>query len=209
MPDGPVLVLGAGGHAKVVIEALRAGGVAVAGVVDRQRSAPGVVGAPLIGADEDLPRLRREGLRLAIVAIGDNRLRVALGATLRGLGFGLINAISPSAEISPTAQLGEGVAVLPRSVINAEARVADFAIINTAAVVEHDCEVGEGAHIAPGAVLTGGVSVGARTLIGANACVTPMLRIGQDVTVGAGACVVAHVAADARVAGVPARPFGI
>ena len=198
-----VVVIGAGGHAKVCIELLRAGGRKVAGVVGPD-AAP-VLGAPVLGGDDDLPHLHGEGLREAFVAVGDNARRVALGRAAQAAGFTLVNAVSPQAVVSPSATLGEGVAVMAGAVVNADARIGDFAVINTRASVDHDSVVEEGAHLAPGATLAGGVRVGAGALVGVNAAVIQAVSIGAGAFVGAGAAVVADVAAGATVIGVPAR----
>lgn len=206
MPDRPVLIVGAGGHAKVVIELLRAMGAPIAGLIDRDPTRQ-VLGISCIGTDDDLPRLRAEGLDRAFVAIGDNRLRLELGRKLVAGGFELVNAISPSATISPSASLGRGVAIMAGAIINAEARISDLAIVNTGAVIDHDCVIGQAAHIAPGAALAGSIEIGDGAFVGVGASVIPNRKIGAFATVGGGACVVRDVDPSATVVGVPARPI--
>lgn len=206
MPDRPVLIVGAGGHAKVVIELLRAMSIPIAGLIDQDRTKQ-ALGVACVGADEDLPRLRAEGLDRAFVAIGDNRRRLDLGRGLVAGGFELVNAVSPNAVISPSVALGRGVAVMAGAVINAEARIGDLAIVNTGAVIDHDCVIGEGAHLAPGSTLAGSIDVGEGAFVGVGASVIPGMRIGAFATVGGGACVVRDVAPAATVVGVPARPI--
>ena len=101
MPDRPVLIVGAGGHAKVVIELLRAMSIPIAGLIDHDRTKQ-ALGVAWVGADEDLPRLRAEGLNRAFVAVGDNRRRLDLGRGLVAGGFELVNAVSSHAVISPS-----------------------------------------------------------------------------------------------------------
>lgn len=204
MPEG-VILLGAGGHAKVVIEILRAAGETVTGLVDADARPREVLGAPVIGADAQLPQLYAAGHRRAFVALGANRLRRRLAGDLQTLGFELINAISPAAMVSPSARLGLGVAIMPGAVVNAQAQIGDCAIINSGAVVEHDCRVGAGAHIGPGAVLAGSCQVGEETLVGAGACVIPDRKIGSGAVVGAGASVTRDIPDGLRVGGTPAR----
>lgn len=201
-----LLLLGAGGHAKAVIEVVRATGVELVGLVAAE-PAMQVSGVPVIGTDADLPRLRAEGIEAAFAAIGDNALRQRLVATLRGYGFALPSLLHPRAVISPSASLGEAVIAMPLAFAGAEASIADGVILNAGAIVEHDGWIGAAAHIAPGAVLAGNVTVGERALVGVGAAVRPGTRIGADATVGAGAIVVADVPEAARVAGNPARPL--
>ena len=205
MTPGPIVILGAGGHAKVVIELIRAQGGVIAGLTDSNPTPRSVLGVPVVGDDTALPRLLAEGIRHAFVAIGDNRARTAAAEAATGLGLVLFNAISPHACVSDSARLGCGVAVMAGVVINAEAFIEDLAIVNSGAVVDHDCRLERGCHVGPGAVLAGGVRVGAGALIGAGASVTPGRSIGAGAVVGAGACVVEDVDVDVVAAGVPAR----
>jgi UDP-perosamine 4-acetyltransferase len=202
----PVLVIGAGGHAKVVMELVRAAGVyEVIGLIDLNLSGAAILGVPILGTDEDLPRLRREGIAHAFVGIGNNQRRLQTGYYLRKMEFKIINAISPAAVVSASARLGVGIAVMAGAVINAEARIDDFAIINTHASVDHDCWIGEGAHVCPGSTLAGNVRVGSLAFIGAGATVIPGITIGQNATIGAGASVLRNVPDGASAWGVPAR----
>ena len=201
-----MLVIGAGGHAKVVIELVRAiGAYEIIGLIDVNLSGPPILGVPILGTDGDLPRLRREGIAHAFVGIGNNQRRLQTGYYLRQNDFEIINAISPAAIVSASARLGYGIAVMAGAVINAEARVDDFSIINTHSSVDHDCWIGECAHVCPGSTLAGNVRVGRLAFIGAGATVIPGTTIGQNATIGAGASVLRDVPDGASAWGVPAK----
>jgi len=201
-----ILVLGGGGHAKPVIETLRAMGAEVAGVLD-DGARGAVLGAPWLGAVSELARLRAEGLDQAAVAIGDNATRARLGTLCQSQGFTLPALVHPAALVSAHSRLGRGAQVMARATVGPEAVLGALALVNTGAIVEHDVVLGEAAHLAPGAVLCGFVRVGARVLVGAGAVARPGVVIGEDAVVAAGAAVTEEVAAGARVGGVPARPL--
>lgn len=200
-----VIVLGSSGHAKVCIELLRAAGSSVAYCIGAPDSDDTCLGVPVLKGDEQLRGLHAQGYRHVFVAIGANKLRQRLAAFALDLGFGLVNAISPRATISPTARLGSGVAVMAGAVINADCVIGDLAIINTLASVDHDGRIGDAAHIAPHCGLAGNVTVGERSFLGVGCKVIPETTIGSDVMAAAGSVIVGHIESNTRVAGVPAR----
>lgn len=200
-----IVVVGAGGHAKVCIELLRAMGEAVAFCVGTDDSPASCVGIPVLYGDDNLARLRAEGYHRVFIALGPNRLRMRLAHVAAELGFELVNAISPRAVVSSSAQLGAGIAIMAGAVINAEARIGDLSIINTGASIDHDCIIEAGVHIAPQSALAGKVQVGAGTFLGLGCKVIPEVRIGANVIIGAGAVVVNNIDDGATAVGVPAR----
>lgn len=182
-----IAVFGAGGHGKVVVDAiLRNAALAVACVVDDQTQAGAtLLGQPVAGGREALLARRCE-IDGVIVAIGDNRTRLEVAHWIEAQGFVLCSVAHPAAVVAPSAMIGAGALIMPGAVVNAEARIGANAIINTGAVVEHDCEVGEGAHIAPSAVLCGGAGVGVGAMVGAGAVVLPGVKVGAGQLVKAG-----------------------
>ncbi len=202
-----LVVVGGGGHAKVILEILRAASPPwdIVGIVDADPDPRSVLGVPVLGRDSLLPSLRAEGVNAAFVAIGENELRQKLAISTQDLGFELVNAISPAATLSPSARLGRGVAIMAGAVINAAADIGDLSIINTGALIDHDVQVGEAAHIAPGCAIAGNVAIGERAFIGVGATVLPGISIGEDAMIGAAACVIHDIAARTTAVGVPAR----
>jgi UDP-perosamine 4-acetyltransferase len=203
-----VVIVGAGGHGKVVFDILRAAGTFTAvAFLDANENLhkSSVAGLQVAGHLNVIPKLKAKGVRGAIVAIGDNRVRASYTQKLAAAGLELINAIHPSAVISPTATLGKNIVIAAGAIVCTDAKIADSAIINTAAVVDHECDIGQAVHICPGVHLAGRVTVGAFAMVGIGANVLPCLRIGENATVGGGALVRKDVMTGATAVGVPAR----
>ena len=203
------MILGAGGHAKVILDILESrDDVLLAGYVNPCGDSEPLYGLPRLGDDSGLPDLFGQGIRAAFVAIGDNALRKERTKTLSRIGYRVINAISPNACISRYAKLGAGVAVMPGAVVNASAALGDGAIVNTNASVDHDCVIGAFAHIGPGVSIAARVSVGEGVLLGAGSCVIPGVGIGDWTVAGAGSVVVRDLPSRVVAYGTPARPQG-
>jgi acetyltransferase EpsM len=199
-----VVIYGAGGHGKVVLDVLERSGYEIVGFVDDDRARAGTAhcGYPIF-AD---PREAGSGRALEmIVAIGDPNLREQVTERALALGFPLATAVHPSAAIGRDVEIGAGAMILANAAVNPGTRIGRGVIINTAATVDHDCAIGDFAHIAPGARLAGHVRVGERAVVGIGAAVIPGVTIGAAAVVGAGAVVLRDVPARATVAGVPAK----
>ena len=206
-----VIGLGAGGHAKVVIEILRAqNDIELVGLLDASPLLKGknVLGVPVLGPDESLLELVKQGIGHFFVGLAGARNTAPRRREYdfaAGLGMQAVHAIHSSATISESARFGPGVTIMAGAIVNAEASLGADVIVNSGAIVEHDCSIGDHVHIATGARLTGGVRVDAMAHIGAGAVVRQMITIGPGAVVGAGAVVIRDVAPDTVVAGVPAR----
>ena len=197
------VVLGAGGHARSVVDVLERAGhhvVAVAGDAGGRHWHVEALETDL----DALDRADADGLEVA-VAIGSNAARLRLLREIAERDLGAPAVVAATATVAPHARLGAGTVVLEHAHVGPAAVLGTAVVVNTAAVVEHACTVGEGAHVAPGAVLLGAATVGAGTLVGSGARVLPGVRVGSGVTVGAGAVVTADVPDGVTVVGVPAR----
>jgi acetyltransferase EpsM len=207
-----IVMIGDGGHGKVVRELIALTPDARLEAVLDDRYAAQAGEAPHIGPDGELrgPVAAWRGLleqdaELAFVAaIGDNRVRHAIVRMLEAGGARFARLIHPSAIISPRARIGPGAVVMARAVVQPDAVVGAHAIVNTGAIVEHDCVLGDCAHAAPGAVLAGGVRAGEGALIGAGAVILPGRTVGDWSTAGAGAVVTRDMPPGCTAAGVPA-----
>jgi UDP-perosamine 4-acetyltransferase len=209
----PVIGLGAGGHAKVVIEILKlCGRYEPVGLLDRNPELRGeqILGIPILGDDSLMEELKLGGADHFFIGLGgaaDLQPRRRLFETAVERGLIPVDAIHSAAIISPTASVERGVTVGAGAIINAEAWTGENAIINSGAIVEHDCRIGDHAHIATGAHLAGGVEVGKGTLVGIGSVVRQGIVIGEHCVIGAGSVVVKPVEDGQTVFGNPARIF--
>lgn len=206
----PLIIVGAGGHAAVVADALLAAGEAVLGFTDADPALHGrtLCGLPVLGDDSALAAYAPQAVALVngIGSIGGEPLRREVQQRLAAQGWQFAAVRHPSALVSPFARLGTATQLLAGCIVQPGAGIGDGAIVNTAAVVEHDVLVGAWTHVAPRALLCGGVRVGAGSLVGAGAVIRQGLSLGAATLVGAGAVVVADFeAAGQRLVGVPAR----
>lgn len=187
----PVIVLGAGGHASVLVDMLRSQGVVplalVAPDAGTQRTA--LADIPLWHDEAQILTLHPDEVELinGIGSLPGNSLRGELFARYRALGYRFASVVSTQAMVSDYAVLEEGAQVMAGAIIQAGARIGANSIINTGAIVDHDCHLGGDNHVAPGAVLSGGVVTGERVHIGTGAAVIQGILIGADAVVGAGA----------------------
>lgn len=200
-----IVVLGAGGHAKVVISTYEALGWRIVGVYDDD---PKLWNTRILGHNIVGPFAQAETLepQNAVIAIGDNAVRKRVSANSK---HAWPTAVHPRAWVAPTAVLGAGTIVFAGSIVQPDVRVGEHCIVNTAASIDHDCLMEDFVHVCPGTRLAGGVVVGQGSTIGTGAVVIPYKKIGQWVTVGAGAVVRNNIDSGLCVVGVPAKPIGI
>lgn len=206
-----LLILGAGGHARVVAETALASGrfASVAFLDDRctgPAQLPPVLGWPVLGPlAQALEFFSQQQFTAAVVAIGHASTRLRWINQLQAIGYELPVLVHPTAWISPSARIGPASVVFAQAAVQAQACLGAGVILNTGCSVDHDSRLADGVHICPGACLAGDVQVGSRSWIGIGASVLQQLRIGADVTVGAGAAVVRDLPDGVTAVGVPAQ----
>jgi len=204
-----LVIIGAGGHARVVADAVAvAGTFHIAGFLDGlnpQRKGEAFCGTFVLGAPEDLDALRRTGVDAAFVAVGECAARLDLDARCAAAGFERPVVRHPSAVVAADATVGSGGFLAAGSIIGPGTTLGRAVIVNTAATVDHDSTIGDGVHVAPGAHLGGRVIVGAGTWIGIGATIRDGIRIGGGCLIGAGAVVVEDLEDGVVAYGNPAR----
>lgn len=208
-----IIGLGAGGHAKVLIETLRqVGDYEIVGLLDPDPAKwnTQLLGVVVLGSDDLLPGLLAQGIHYVFIGLGgtgNTHPRRLLYEKALKLGFFIPVIIHPLAIVSPSARVGVGANIMPGAIVNADAQLGQNVIINSGAIVEHDCVIEDHVHIASGARLASTVYVGEGAHIGAGATVKQCIQIGAWAVVGAGAVVIRDVAPHQTVVGVPARPL--
>ncbi len=206
--DKPVIIIGAGGHAKVLHDSLKLLGIEVLGMLDKCHPPSRQAGElPIIGDDSAISAYSNDAVELVngLGSVGDTAIRAGIFSKFKNLGYSFRQVIHPNAVIAKDCVLGEGVQVMAGAVVNTGTRIATDSIINTGAVIDHDCVIGNHVHIAPGVTLSGSVYVDEGSHIGTGATIIQGVSIGRNALVGAGAVVLEDVPAGARVVGVPAK----
>ncbi|WP_018132196.1 acetyltransferase [Effusibacillus pohliae] len=205
----PVIVLGGGGHAKVLIDTLLLQNRKVLGVTVPVGEFFGksLLGIRCIGNDDTILEYPADSIELVngIGSVAAPDLRKRIFESFKGLGYEFTSVVHPSAVISAEAELAEGVQVMAGAIIQTGSSIGANTIVNTKVSVDHDCAIGNHVHLAPGVTLSGGVQVGDEVHIGTGATVIQGVRIGKNSIIGAGALVLNDVAEGVTVVGVPAK----
>ena len=206
--SGALLVYGAGGHGKVVVDAALAAGWNVHGYVDDrpERLGARVLGLPVLvaGRQQAIDYCRRQNAHI-VVAVGDNRARAGIYRDLTDSGIALATIVHPSAVVAASARVGQGTVIFANAVVNAATEIGVNAILNTAAAVDHDSRIGDHVHLAPGARTGGTVTIGEGTMLGIGTCVRNNTAIGRWSMVGMGSVVVGDLPDSVLAYGNPAR----
>lgn len=200
-----LLIVGAGGHGKMVAESALASGYDNIAFLDDDitKHETVIMGYPVIGSLSSATELLQQYTD-TFVALGNNHLRMNVITQLEELGYTLPFLIHPSSTVSRFTKISSGTVVAAGVVIQPSSVIGKGCILNTRCSVDHDCVINDGVHISPGAVLCGTVMVGAYTWICAGAVISNNVNVGAESIVAAGAVAVEDVPAYCMVAGVPA-----
>jgi len=201
-----VVVLGAGGHAKVIISTLKELGFKIQAVLDDNENKwnTHILDIPIIGP---LELLKSGNFEQGIIAIGDNKIRKEVAEKYESL-CKWISIIHPFSYVHPSVEIGEGSVIFAGAVIQPDVRIGRHVIVNTSASVDHDCMVEDFVHIAPGVHLAGGVFIGEGSLMGVGSLVIPYKRVGKWSIIGAGSVVISDIGDFSTAVGVPAKLIG-
>lgn len=204
-----IVLIGGGGHAKVIIDIIRSTNeFEIVGITEKNSEVKSILNIPILGADSILEELFNNGVEYAFICIGINQdinLRNMLYRKIKEIGFRIPTLIHRQAIVSPYVKIGEGTCVMAGAVINPDAEIGNNSIINTDALIEHDCIVGDNVFISPGAILAGNVTIKNNSLIGMGSKIIEGKVIGNNVIVGAGAVVIDDINENCIAVGVPAK----
>ena len=209
--DNQLIIVGGGGHAKVIIDIFNeAKKFKIIGYTSKVKPDGDFVNeVPYLGSDVILKEYLNKGVKNVFVAIGDCKVRNNVFTDLTSEGFNIVNAVSKFARISPSVTLGKGIAVMPGAMINIDSVIKDNVIINTGVTIDHDNIINKSAHIAPGTNLAGNVTIGTGSFLGVGTNVIPGVKIGEWAIVGAGSVVIEDIPSYTTSVGAPSRVIKI
>ena len=205
----PVIIIGAGGHASVLIATLSAAQRDIIGILHPEAGLVGqtIEGIRIIGDDDKIMEFAPDSIELVngIGSISSTVKRKDIYAKFKSRGYSFASIVHPGAMLTKDVMLGEGVQIMMGAIVQKGCRIGQNSVINTGAVIDHDCMIGAHTHVAPGAVLSGGVQIDEMAHIGTSVTVIQGVKIGACATIGAGAVVLKDVPSGVKVVGVPAR----
>ena len=198
-----LIIFGAGGHGKVILDSAVKAGFAVEGFLDDMIDKKNILGFDYLGTISDINKFAAN--YVFVCAIGENVARQKI-STLKGIKW--VTIVHPAVQIGLDVEIGSGTVVMAGVVINTSSRIGRHCIINTGAVVEHDCIISDYAHISPNATLCGGVTIGKGVWIGAGAVIKNGVSVCAEAVIGAGAVVVKNITEKGTYIDVPAKKYG-
>ncbi len=193
--EKPVVILGAGGHSRVLYDCLE--------LLKREIM-------DVCEDDQDVLKNykpQKVDLVMGIGSVRDTDLRRAIFLKFKSKGYRFASVIHPSANIGSKVLMGEGVQVMAGAIIQIGSRLGNNVLVNTNTVLDHDCEIGDHTHIAPGATLSGGVKIGTECHIGTGVSIIQNIRLGDHSLVGAGSAVVKNFPEGSILLGCPAKNY--
>ena len=204
-----IVLIGGGGHCKVVISILKKlDNFKIVGIVDNYKTKSFISEIKIIGTDDDLRDIYKSGIQYALITVGstkDNTKRYTLFNMAKMIGYKFPVVISPKAIIDDDVRIDEGTVVMPGCIINIDSSIGRNCIINTGAIIEHDCKIGDNCHIAPGVHISGSVNISELSFIGIGTAIIQGITIGKNVTIGAGSVVIKDISDNVIFAGNPAK----
>lgn len=211
MTKPKLIIIGAGGHAKNIIEILeRLDSYDVIGVTTKEKTAEKeFFGYPILGTDDDLPSFYQRGVRHAVIGVGgyrNNLLRADRFFHVKQLGFEVVSLVDPSVFVGRSVQIGEGCVMMPRSLLNTDCRIGNNVVVHIHSFIGHESTIGDHTLISGGVNLGANVTVGEHSFVAIGATIVSGVNLGRNVLVGAGAVVVKDVPDNTTVMGVPAHP---
>lgn len=205
----PVIVLGAGGHAKVLINALQMSLVEILGITDPDPGLIGqkILGIPVVGTDDELQKYSAGKVQLVngLGSVGLPTARRRLFNEGRKMGFSFAAVIHPAAVVAGDVEIGEGSQVMAGAILQPGVCIGDNVIINTRASVDHDCHIADHTHIAPGVTLSGEVNIGSGSHVGTGSSIVQGVNVGDGCLVGVGSVVLKDVPSGVKAYGCPAK----
>lgn len=209
MAKKKIVLIGGGGHCKVVISILKKiDNFEIAGIVDNYKADSFINKIKTIGTDDDLKDIYKSGIHNTLITVGsikDNTKRYRLFNMAKEIGYKFPVIISPEAIVDESVKIGEGTVIMPGSIINIDSSIGKNCIINTGAIIEHDCKIGDNCHIAPGVHISGAVNIGELSFLGIGVTIIQGIKIGKNVTIGAGSVVIKDIPDNVIAVGNPAK----
>jgi len=203
----PVIIIGNGGHASVLVETLLIQQREIIGYTAPSKEKE-FFDLPYLGTDDiiaDNYNPDELELVLGLGTVMSSIVRKSIFEDFNSIGFSFIGVIHPTAIISSSTQIGEGAQIMAGTILQANVSIEDNTIINTGSIIDHDCHIGKHVHIAPGSTLSGGVHIGDGCHIGVGTSIIQGITIGHETTIGAGSVVIKDIGIGKIAYGVPAK----
>lgn len=202
----PIIIIGNGGHASVLIEILLLQKRDILSYTAPREEA-NLYGVKYLGTDKIIGEYSPEKVELVLGlgTVSVSTVRRNIFEEMKKLGYTFVTCIHPKSIISPTAVVAEGAQIMAGAIIQSHAQIGENTIINTGAIIEHDCLIGAHVHIAPGTTLSGGVIIGNESHIGTGSSIIQGIEIGKNTLIGAGSVVISNIGTSKKAFGVPAK----